>query len=224
MSGAWDRAPQRTLRLAAGVVLFGIGLAALVQADHGLDPWTVFQQGLADHTGMTIGTATIVCSLAVLATWIPLAQRPGIGTIANALGVGPVLDLTLTVLPAPDPVAARLAYVAAGILGVAVATGLYVGAGWGPGPRDGLMTGLAARGIPIAVARGSIEVSVLVAGWLLGGTVGVATVLYATTIGALVKRTLPRFALPPAPAPSALAAAAPAPAPAASGGAPPARR
>jgi uncharacterized membrane protein YczE len=223
VNGAWDRPLQRALRLAGGLVLFGVALAALVQAELGLDPWTVFQQGLADHTGMTIGTATIVCSLAVLALWIPLGQRPGIGTVGNALVVGPVLDATLEVLPAPDALGARVGYMAAGILGVAVATGLYVGAGWGPGPRDGLMTGLAQRGVPIAVARGAIELTVLVAGWLLGGTVGVATVLYATTIGPLVKRTLPRFGLPPAPAPS-VRAAGPVPAQAACAAAPPARR
>jgi uncharacterized membrane protein YczE len=223
VSGAWDRPLQRTLRLAAGLVLFGVGLAALVQAGLGLDPWTVFQQGLADHTGMTIGTATIVCSLAVLAAWIPLGQRPGLGTLANALVVGPVLDLSLTVIPQPDALLVRAGYVAGGILAVAVATGLYVGAGWGPGPRDGLMTGLAQRGVPIALARGAIELSALVAGWLLGGTVGVATVLYATTIGALVKRALPRLALPPAPAPS-VPPAVPAPAQAACAAASPARR
>jgi uncharacterized membrane protein YczE len=172
---------------------------------------------------MTIGTATIVCSLAVLAAWIPLGQRPGLGTIANALVVGPVLDLSLTAIPQPDALLVRAGYVAGGILAVAVATGLYVGAGWGPGPRDGLMTGLAQRGVPIALARGAIELSALVAGWLLGGTVGVATVLYATTIGALVKRALPRLALPPAPAPS-VPPAVPAPAQAACAAASPARR
>jgi uncharacterized membrane protein YczE len=223
VSGAWDRPLRRTVRLLAGLALFGLALAALVQADLGLDPWTVFQQGLAEHTGVTIGTATIVCSLAVLAMWIPLRQRPGLGTIANALVVGPILDIGLQVIPEPDALGARIGYMAAAILGVAVATGLYVGAGWGPGPRDGLMTGMAQRGVPIALARGTIEISVLVAGWLLGGTVGVATVLYATTIGALVKRALPRLALPPGPAPSVLPGA-PAPAPAACAAAPPARR
>jgi uncharacterized membrane protein YczE len=223
VSGAWDRPLRRTARLAAGLILFGVGLAALVQAHLGLDPWTVFQQGLADRTGLTIGTATILCSLAVLATWIPLAQRPGIGTIANALVVGPVLDLSLEVLPEPGALGARLAYMTSAIVCVAVATGLYVGAGWGPGPRDGLMTGLAQRGVPIAVARASIEVSVLIAGWLLGGTVGVATVLYAMSIGWLVKQALPRLALPRAPAPS-VPAEVPAPAPVACGAAPPARR
>ena len=202
MRGAWDRPVQRSLRLLAGLVLFGIALAALVQADLGLDPWTVFNQGVADRTGLTIGGVTIICSLLLLLVWIPLGQRPGVGTVANALIVGPVLDLGLVVIPAPAHLGAQVGYAVAAILGAAVATGLYVGAGWGPGPRDGLMTGLAARGVPIAWARASIELTVLVVGWLLGGTVGVATVLFAATIGPLVRQELRLLSLAPASAPS----------------------
>jgi uncharacterized membrane protein YczE len=200
--GAWDRPVQRSLRLLAGLVLFGIAFAALVQADLGLDPWTVFNQGVADRTGLTIGGVTIICSLLLLLVWIPLGQRPGVGTVANALIVGPVLDLGLVVIPEPAHLGAQVGYAVAAILGAAVATGLYVGAGWGPGPRDGLMTGLAARGVPIAWARASIELTVLVVGWLLGGTVGVATVLFAAAIGPLVKRALRLLSLAPASAPS----------------------
>jgi uncharacterized membrane protein YczE len=214
--GAWDRPVQRSLRLLAGLVLFGVALAVLVQADLGLDPWTVFNQGVADRTGLTIGGVTIICSLLLLLLWIPLGQRPGAGTVANALIVGPVLDLALVVIPEPTQLGARVGYAVAAILGVAVATGLYVGAGWGPGPRDGLMTGLAARGVPIALARASIELTVLVTGWLLGGTVGVATVVFAATIGPLVKQALRRLSLAPAPsqarAPAAAAVAAARPA------------
>jgi uncharacterized membrane protein YczE len=196
VSGAWDRPFERAGRLLLGLVLFGVALAALVKSRLGLDPWTVFNQGVAQHIGLTIGQVTVIGSLLLLAAWIPLRQRPGLGTVANALVVGPVLDLGVRWIPAPAGIASQVAYMVAAIAGAAVATGLYVGAGWGPGPRDGLMTGLAARGIPIALARASIEVTVLVVGWALGGTVGVATVLFATTIGPLVKLALRRLAMP----------------------------
>jgi uncharacterized membrane protein YczE len=185
--------------LMAGLVLFGLSLAVFVQAGLGVDPWTVFQQGLAERTGLSLGTATIVTSLAVLATWIPLGEKMGLGTVANALVVGPVIDLGLTLVPEAEPLGLQLAFAVAAILGTAIATGLYVGAGWGPGPRDGLMTGLHKRGVPIAWARTGIEATVLVVGWLLGGTVGIATVLFALSIGALVRRAMARLALPPAP-------------------------
>jgi uncharacterized membrane protein YczE len=200
MNGAWDRPIERAVRLLAGLILFGLALAVLVKADLGLDPWTVFHQGVSQHVGLSLGTITVVSSLCTLLLWFPLGVRPGLGTIANALIVGPVLDLGVAVVPAAPDLAAQLAYVITGILAIAVATGLYVGAGWGPGPRDGLMTGLAARGVPVAVARGGIEITVLIAGWFLGGTVGVATILFATCIGPLVKPALHRLALRPAPA------------------------
>jgi uncharacterized membrane protein YczE len=190
MSGAWDRPVQRAMRLLAGLVLFGLALALLVRTDLGLDPWTVFNQGVAEHVGLTLGEVTVIGSLAVLLAWIPLRQRPGLGTVANALLVGPVLDLGVRGIPAPEGTALRAAYMVVAIAGIAVATGLYVGAGWGPGPRDGLMTGLAARGVPIAAARAGVELTVLAVGWYLGGTVGLATVLFATSIGPLVKRAL----------------------------------
>jgi uncharacterized membrane protein YczE len=197
MTGAWDRPVRRALRLLAGLVLFGLALAVLVRAGLGLDPWTVFNQGVAEHTGLTIGQVTVIGSLALLAAWIPLRQRPGVGTIANALVVGPVLDLGIAHVPAAGSLPVQLAYVTAAILATAVATGLYVGAGWGPGPRDGLMTGLAARGIPIARARAGVELTVLAVGFALGGTVGVATVLFAVMIGPLVRPALARLAIAP---------------------------
>ncbi len=197
MTGAWDRIGQRATRLLAGLILFGLALAMLVKARLGLNPWTAFGQGVSLRTGLTIGTVTVITSLLVLMAWIPLRQRPGLGTIANALVVGPVLDLGIKYMPTPDRLAPRVALMVASIVASAIATGLYVGAGWGPGPRDGLMTGLAARGVPIGVARASIELTVLAAGWLLGGAIGVATAIFAVTIGPLVARALPRLTLLP---------------------------
>ncbi|MEA2310245.1 MAG: hypothetical protein QOE28_213 [Solirubrobacteraceae bacterium] len=197
MIRASDRPVRRATQLLAGLVLFGLALAALVKADLGLDPWTVFNQGVARHTGLTIGEVTVIGSLLLLVLWIPLRQRPGIGTVANALIVGPVLDLGIAHLPTPGAPLVQVVYMLGGILASAVATGLYVGAGWGPGPRDGIMTGLHARGIPIPLARGGVEVTVLVVGFLLGGTVGIATVLFAVTIGPLVKPALQRLSVGP---------------------------
>jgi uncharacterized membrane protein YczE len=197
MTGAWDRPLQRTIRLLAGLVLFGLALALLVQADLGLDPWTVFAQGVSRHTGLSLGTVTVLSSLLVLAMWIPLRQQPGVGTIANAVVVGPVLDLGIALIPAAGQPATQAVFLAAAIVGTAVATGLYIGAGWGPGPRDGLMTGLAAHGVPMGVARTTIELTVLLGGWILGGTVGIATAIFALAIGPLVARALPLITLSP---------------------------
>ena len=198
MTGAWDRPVERAIRLLLGLVLFGLVLAILVEADLGLDPWNVFTQGLARQIGLSLGQTTVIVSLALLLIWIPLGQRPGLGTIANALIVGPVVDLGLAIIPAPGRLAAQIAYMVVAIVGAAIATGLYVGAGWGPGPRDGLMTGLAARGVPIAVARAGLEITVLIVGWLLGGSVGVATVAFALAIGPLVRVALHRLTVRPA--------------------------
>jgi uncharacterized membrane protein YczE len=192
---------RRTTSLAAGLVLFGVSVALLVVAGLGLDPWDVFQQGLARRLGVPIGQTVIAVGVLVLLLWIPLRQRPGIGTLANVVVVGLVIDATLSLLPTPHLLGWRIAYLLAGIGLNAVATGLYIGAGLGPGPRDGLMTGLAARGLSIRVARTSIEVAVLAAGWLLGGTVGVGTLLYALSIGPLVHLLLPRLTLTPDVAP-----------------------
>jgi uncharacterized membrane protein YczE len=197
MKAGYDRPVQRSVRLLAGLVLFGLGLALLVQAHLGLAPWTVFSQGLSRRTGLSLGTLTVVTSLVVLLLWVPLRQRPGIGTVANALIVGPVLDLGLAVIPVPDGLGWRVALLVLAVLTTAFATGLYLGAGWGPGPRDGLMTGLHALGLPVFAARAMVEITVLAAGWLLGGSVGVATVVFALSIGPLVSRALPRLALPP---------------------------
>jgi uncharacterized membrane protein YczE len=201
VTGRFDRPVERAVRLLAGLVLFGLSMALLVESEAGLDPWNVFHQGVTKHVDLTIGQVTVLSSLALLALWVPLRQRPGVGTIANALVVGPVFDLGIAVLPAAHGAPAQATAMVAAILGAAVATGLYVGAGWGPGPRDGLMTGLAARGIPVGAARAGIELTVLVVGWLLGGSVGIGTVAFALAIGPLVHRTLPWLAVREHPAP-----------------------
>jgi uncharacterized membrane protein YczE len=192
-----DRPVQRSIRLLSGLFLFGMSLVLLIKARLGVDPWTVLTQGLSKTTGLSLGEVTVGISVVILALWIPLRQRPGLGTVSNALLVGPVLDLGVAIIPTPDQLVTRVLFVVVAIPALALATGLYVGAGWGPGPRDGLMTGLAALGMPVFAARALIEVSVLVGGWFLGGTVGVATVAFAATIGPLVGLALRRLSLRP---------------------------
>lgn len=181
------------MQLIAGLLLFGVSLALLVRSELGLDPWDVFHQGLSIATGLSIGVCTIAAGVVVLLLWIPLRQHPGIGTVANVLLIGLALDATLLVLPTTDDLALRWTFLVVGILLNGIATGAYIGAGLGPGPRDGLMVGLARGGRSVRVVRTVIEVSVLVVGWLLGGTVGVGTVLFALTIGPIVHVTLPAF-------------------------------
>jgi uncharacterized membrane protein YczE len=184
----------RFLQLFAGLILYGVSSSLLVLAGLGLDPWDVFHQGLARHSSLAIGTWAIVVGALVLLLWIPLRQRPGIGTLANVVAVGGTMDVVLGHVHAPHELAARVACLVCGVFLNGVATGAYIGAGLGPGPRDGLMTGLAARGHSIRVVRTSIEVTVLVTGWLLGGTVGVGTVLYAVSIGPLAHVFVPLLA------------------------------
>jgi uncharacterized membrane protein YczE len=187
----------RLVQLVAGLVLFGVSLALLVRSELGLDPWDVFHQGLSVATGLSIGLCTIAAGVVVLLLWFPLHQRPGIGTVANVVLVGLSLDAVLLLIPSTGDLALRWTYLAAGIVLNGIATGAYIGAGLGPGPRDGLMVGLARGGRSIRVVRTAIEASVLVIGWLLGGTVGIGTVLYALTIGPIVHRTLPAFSRGP---------------------------
>lgn len=165
----------------------------IVASGLGLGPWDVFHQGLAEQVGISLGWVVIGVGLAVLLLWIPLRQRPGLGTISNAIVIGLVIDATLTFLSQPGSMAARAGLLVAGVVCNGVATGLYIGAGLGPGPRDGLMTGLAARGHSIRVVRTAIELTVLVIGWILGGTVGVGTILYALSIGPLAHFFIPRL-------------------------------
>ena len=192
-----DRPVVRSGRLLAGLVLFGLALALLVHGGLGLDPWTVFSFGVSRHVDLSLGEVTVLSSLVVLLLWVPLRQRPGLGTVANALVVGPVLDLGVALLPTPDAFALRALFLVLAVVLVAVGTGLYIGVGWGPGPRDGLMTGLVRLGVPLYLARTLIEGTMLLVGWLLGGPVGLATVVYALAVGPLVARLLPRLTLAP---------------------------
>jgi uncharacterized membrane protein YczE len=187
--------PRRLASLYLGLGLFGASVAAMLRANLGVDPWDVLHQGIALRTGVRFGFVVIAVSVAVLLLWVPLRQRPGVGTISNVIVVGLAADGALAILPHPTGLVARFAFLVAGIVANAIATGLYIGAGLGPGPRDGLMTGLAARGHSIRLARTAIEVIVLGAGWLLGGTVGVGTLLYAVSIGPLAQLFIPRFAI-----------------------------
>lgn len=186
-----DRRGRRFTQLVVGLVLYGITAAMMVLAGLGLDPWDVLHQGLARTFGLAIGTWAIIVSVCVLAAWWPLRQRPGVGTAANAVAVGLVMDVVLALVNPPHGIAARLAILVAAVVGNGVATGLYIGAGLGPGPRDGLSTGIAGRGRSMRVVRTSVEATVLVVGFLLGGTVGVGTVLYAMAIGPITHQTIP---------------------------------
>ena len=188
------RMVRRIVQLLVGLCLYGAGCALTVRAGLGLDPWTVFAQGLAVQTGIGIGWITNIVGFLVLLLWIPLRQRPGVGTIANILLVGTSMQATLAVVPPFHGWLAQGAVLATGVLCVAAASGLYIGAHFGPGPRDGLMTGLHGRfGWPIWACRLTVEATALVVGWLLGGTVGIGTVLFAVFIGPLVHAALPLF-------------------------------
>jgi uncharacterized membrane protein YczE len=188
--------PRRLTQFLTGVVAYGISVALMVEAGLGLDPWDVFHQGLALRTGLRLGWVVIGVSLLVLLAWIPLRQRPGIGTVGNVVLIGLVVDGALALLPTPDPLWLRSVFLVSGVVLNGIATGLYIGAWLGPGPRDGVMIGLAARGYSIRAVRTAVEITVLAAGWLLGGTVGVGTLLYAAAIGPLAHMFIPRFAVP----------------------------
>ncbi|MGZ4178460.1 MAG: membrane protein YczE [Solirubrobacteraceae bacterium] len=191
-----DRRVRRFAQLGTGLVLYGVTASMLVLAGLGLDPWDVFHQGMSRTFGLGIGTWAIITSVLVLVCgWIPLRQRPGIGTVTNAVAVGLVMDAILAVAHQPHALWARIALLIGGVVGNGFATGFYIGAGLGPGPRDGLSTGIAARGHSMRVVRTTIEGSVLVTGFLLGGTVGVGTVLYAVAIGPITHHTIPALVI-----------------------------
>jgi uncharacterized membrane protein YczE len=185
---------RRLVQLYVGLCAYGISMGLMVRAELGLDPWDVFHSGIAKQVGWSLGTVVIVTGALVLLGWIPLRQRPGLGTISNVVVIGLALDVTTAVLPSIDQLAPRVA-LAIGAIGLnAVATASYIGASFGPGPRDGLMTGIVRRtGRSVRVVRTGIEVTVLVSGVLLGGSVGVATVAYAVLIGPLVQPLLRIF-------------------------------
>ncbi len=188
--------PRRLLQLFPGLAGCGVGLALMVRAGFGLGPWDVLHQGLSMLTGLPIGTLVILVGLVVLLGWVPLRQRLGIGTACNAVLIGLVINAVLAVTSEPDGAATRWAFLLTGVVLMGLGSGLYIGAGLGPGPRDGLMTGLAARGYSLRLVRTLIELSVLFAGWALGGNVGVGTLIFALAIGPLVQAFLGRMTIP----------------------------
>jgi uncharacterized membrane protein YczE len=186
------RLPRRLAQLYAGLLAFAFGEAMIVRANLGVMSWDVLHQGLARHLGLSIGQWSVIIGALVLLLWIPLRERPGLGTVSNVVVIGLALDAFLVVLPAPASMPARIALLVAGILVNGVATAAYVGASLGPGPRDGLMTGLVrTTGRPVGVVRTAIEVSVVLVGWLLGGNLAIGTVLFVVAIGPLVHVFLP---------------------------------
>jgi uncharacterized membrane protein YczE len=186
-------------QLYVGLALYGASSALLVEAGLGLEPWGVLHQGLAELTGLSIGVVSIVVGAVVLLLWIPLRQRPGLGTVSNVFVVGVAMDATLAAVPDVHGLAVRIPLLLAGIVLNGVATGLYIAASFGPGPRDGLMTGLHRRtGRSIRLMRTAVEVAVVVTGFVFGGTIGAGTVLYAVSIGPLAQVFLRVFAVPPA--------------------------
>lgn len=185
---------RRLLQLYVGLSLYGLSTAMFVRADLGADPWNVFHLGVAKLLAMDIGTVIILTGVLVLLLWIPLRLRPGLGTISNVIAIGLAADVALTFIPAIDSLMARSLLLVSAVIVNALATGMYIGAGFGAGPRDGLMTGINARtGWSVRSVRTAIEVSVLLFGWVLGGTFGVGTVLYALSIGPLIQICLPWF-------------------------------
>jgi uncharacterized membrane protein YczE len=192
-----DRPARRLGQLFAGLVLYGASMALQIRAGLGLDPWDVFHQGVSERTGLSFGTVVAIVGAIVLVAWIPLRQKPGIGTVSNVFVIAVAVDVSLALLPEAGSTSVAVAMLLAGVGLNGVASGAYIGAGLGPGPRDGLMTGLVRRtGGSIRVVRTSIELGVLAVGAALGGTVGLGTVLYALSIGPLVHVLLPRMTIP----------------------------
>ncbi|MGO1355447.1 membrane protein YczE [Brachybacterium tyrofermentans] len=192
-----DRRGLRLLSLVVGLTGFGAGVAMMIRAGLGAAPWDVLSVALAERTGLSIGVVTIIVSFVVLLAWIPLRQHPGIGTIANALWIGIAVDLTLHVLPPVDALLPGLLLLLGGVIVNAASSALYIGALLGPGPRDGLMTGIHHRwGLRIGRVRLVIEVAVLGLGWILGGPLGIGTIIYALAVGPIVHLVLPRVTIP----------------------------
>lgn len=186
---------RRLVQLNVGLVLFGVGIALMLQSELGLPPWDVLHQGLTEELGLTVGIWSIIISFVVLLLWLPLRERYGIGTVLNAIIIGVVIDLAALVIPQPESTWLDAIMVAAGILLIGLASGMYIGANLGPGPRDGLMTAIARRGPSIRVTRWGLEIVVLVTGILLGGTFGVGTIAFALMIGPIVQFFLPRWSI-----------------------------
>ena len=192
------RLPRRLVQLYAGLVLYGFSIALMVRSDLGLAPWDVLHSGLTKHFPIDIGQALVIVSFVVMLAWIPLREMPGLGTISNALVIGLSTDLFLAFLPRPDAMGVRVSWLVAGIVLQGVATAAYIGAQFGRGPRDGLMTGLARRtGRSLRLVRTLMELTVFGIGLLLGGVAGLGTILYAVSIGPLSQALLPAFLVTP---------------------------
>lgn len=188
---------RRVAQLGVGLFLYGFAIAMMIRAALGISPWDVLSQGIVLHTGLNFAIVTNVVGAIVLLLWIPIRQKPGIGTVVNVLTIGPSIEVGLWVLPEVEDLVPRVLLLAGGLVLLAIATGLYIGARFGPGPRDGLMTGIHKRtGLPIWIVRTAIEVTVLAIGWLLGGNVGIGTLAFALLIGPLVNITLPLLRVP----------------------------
>jgi uncharacterized membrane protein YczE len=187
------KSPVRRLpQLLGGLTLYGVSMGLMIRSALGLDPWDVLHEALSERTGLTFGTVTAIVGVLVLLCWIPLRQRPGVGTVANILVIAVAVDLTLAVVSPPSGLAVRIVLMVAAVVLNALASAIYIGVRLGPGPRDGLMTGFTARtGWSIRLVRTAIELTVLAGGWLLGGTAGIGTVVYALSIGPLTQTFLP---------------------------------
>jgi uncharacterized membrane protein YczE len=190
------RLPRRLLQLLTGLVLYGASMAMMIRAQLGLDPWDVFHYGVATHLPLSFGTVTIIVGAAVLLLWIPLRQLPGLGTVANVFVIGLATDAALLLMTTPVSMWQRVVLLASGIILNGLAGAMYIGSQLGPGPRDGLMTGVVRRtGLSVGLVRTTLEVTVLLVGWLMGGVVGIGTVAYALAIGPIVHMLLPRLTI-----------------------------
>jgi uncharacterized membrane protein YczE len=186
---------RRMIQLNVGLVLFGLGIALMLQSDLGLPPWDVLHQGLTEQFGLTVGIWSIIVSFLVLVLWLPLRERYGVGTVLNAIIIGVVIDLGVLFIPQPPNVWLDAIMLTAGVILIGLASGMYIGANLGPGPRDGLMTAIARRGLSIRRTRWGLEIVVLITGILLGGTFGVGTIAFALLIGPIVQFFLPRWSI-----------------------------
>ncbi|MCR9246876.1 MAG: hypothetical protein NXI31_17725 [bacterium] len=194
----WRETLRRLPQVIAGLWLFGTGIALMVQADLGVPPWDVFHQGLAQTMDLSLGTVIIIVGIAIVAAFVPLREQVGLGTLLNAILIGVAVDTTMTWLDRPESLAARITLCALGPLIVGLASGLYIGGGLGPGPRDGIMTGLSKRGFTTWKVRTAIEVTVLLIGMLLGGSIGLGTAWFALSVGPFAQFFLRRFPTPEA--------------------------
>jgi uncharacterized membrane protein YczE len=192
-----ERLPRRLIQLYLGLIVYGVSISLVIESKLGTMPWDVFHQGIARHTGLSFGTVLVIVGMVVLLLWFPLRQRPGIGTISNVAVIGVTADAVMGWLPAPHALWLRSAFLISAIILNGIASGLYIGARLGAGPRDGLMTGIVRRNPrwSIRLVRTSLEVVVVTTGWLLGGTLGVGTLLYAVTIGPLAQIFIPLFSV-----------------------------